>query len=261
MAARYSSGPRIFLSDARLLFSDPLPKRIELTDNESHYLRDVLRLKSGEVLEVGDPATGVIGLATIESLTAAGVTITITAWIADDAPKQRELFILCALCKGDKNDQICDWSTELGCRAIHFWQSPRSVVRLKSAEDFKQRESRLSKIAVAAAQQSRQRKPPEVRVHSSLEIAITELKRDRYVDLYFCSLEPGIKLLSDVIRSADDNKPALLIVGPEGDPAPEEISFLREHACATPVSLGPSILRSELAVVSAVATVRARLVA
>jgi 16S rRNA (uracil1498-N3)-methyltransferase len=244
------------LSDARLLFSDPLPKRIDLTDNESHYLRDVLRLKAGEVLEVGDPATGVIGLATIESLTAGGVAITITAWAADEAPKQRDLLILCALCKGDKNDQICDWSTELGCRAIHFWQSPRSVVRLKSANDFTQREARLSKIAIAASQQSRQRKPPEVRVHGSLEMAISELRRDRDIDLYFCSLEPGIKLLSDMIKTADKSKPALLIIGPEGDPAPQEITFLLERACAIPVSLGPSILRSELAVVSAIATVR-----
>jgi 16S rRNA (uracil1498-N3)-methyltransferase len=239
------------------LFSDPLPKRIDLTDNESHYLRDVLRLKASEVLEVGDPATGVLGLATIESLTTDGVTINITAWIADDAPKQRELLILCALCKGDKNDQICDWSTELGCSAIFFWQSPRSVVRLKSSDDFKQREARLSKIATAAAQQSRQRKPPAVRVYSSLELALSEIQRDRDIDLYLCSLEPGIKLLSDVIRSADNSKPALLIIGPEGDPSPEEISFLQHKACATSVSLGPSVLRSELAVVSAIATLRA----
>lgn len=256
MAARYSSGPRLFLSDVRLCFSDPLPRRIELNENEGHYLCNVLRLTAGSHLEVGDPSSGTIGLATIES-TKEPVSITITSWIRDERPQERPIIILCALCKGDKNEQICDWSTELGCTEIHFWQSPRSVVRLKGPDDCTQRAARLTKIATAAAQQSKQPRPPKVAVHPSLEAAMRALPDLPSRSRYLCSLEPNSKPLTTCCAESDANIPVLIIIGPEGDITPEENTLLVREAQVTPVTLGPSVLRSELAVVSAIAAVRA----
>jgi len=256
MAARYSSGPRLFLSDVRLCFSDSLPRRIELQSNESHYVRDVLRLNPGSHIEVGDPLNGTIGLATIESINDS-VTVTITAWVRDERPKERPIIILCALCKGEKNDQICDWSTELGCSEIHFWQSPRSVVRLKGPNDCEHRVNRLAKIATAAAQQSKQQKPPLVAVHDSIQAALKALSDRPDMDRYLCSLQPESKPLVDVCGLSSSQKTALLIIGPEGDITPEENRILIEQWQAIPVTLGPSVLRSELAVVSAIALMRA----
>jgi 16S rRNA (uracil1498-N3)-methyltransferase len=256
MAARYSSGPRLFLSDVRLCFSDPLPRRIELQDNEGHYLRDVLRLGVGSHLEVGDPSSGTIGLATIES-TRDPVSITITAWIRDERPRERPIVILCALCKGDKNEQICDWSTELGCSEIHFWQSPRSVVRLKGPDDCAHRAARFAKIATAAAQQSKQTRPPKVAVHLSLEAALQALPELPSMGRYLCSLEPDSQPLSTLCAASSTSIPALVIIGPEGDITPEERTLLAQQSKVTPVTLGPSVLRSELAVVSAVSVIRA----
>jgi 16S rRNA (uracil1498-N3)-methyltransferase len=256
MAARYSSGPRLFLSNVRLCFSDPLPHRMELSESESHYVRNVLRLEPGTQLEVGDPTSGTIGLATIESARAA-VTISISAWARDDRPQQRPIIILCALCKGDKNEQICDWSTELGCIEIHFWQSPRSVVRLKGPSDYEHRATRLAKIATAAAQQSRQPRPPHVAVHSSLEAALRVLSNQSNLNYYLCSLAPDSRALIEVCHESDATTPAVIIVGPEGDITPDEHSLVVSQARAIPVTLGPSVLRSELAVVSAIALLRA----
>lgn len=256
MAARYSSGPKLFLSDVRLSFSDPLPRHITLTSNESHYLRDVLRLAVGDHLEVGDPETGTSGLAAIESISQV-VTITITAWAVDQRPRQREILVLCALLKGDKNEQILDWSTELGCSATHFWQSPRSVVRVKGPDDAAHRSARFTKVALAAAQQSRQLKPPLVAVHLSLRHALDALAQRSPMARYLCSLAPDSTPLVQACASAHSALPALIIVGPEGDLAPEESKLLIEQAHVTPVTLGPSVLRSELAVVSAIAAIRA----
>jgi len=257
MAARYSSGPKLFLSDVRLSFSDPLPRHITLTSNESHYLRDVLRLTVGDHLEVGDPETGATGIATIESINQA-VTITVTAWAVDQRPRQREILVLCALLKGDKNEQILDWSTELGCSAIHFWQSPRSVVRLKGPDDAAHRTARFTKVALAAAQQSKQRKPPHVAVHLSLKQALDALAERGSMAQYLCSLAPDSTPLAQACTAANSTSPALIIVGPEGDLSPEENQLLIEQAHVTPVTLGPSVLRSELAVVSAITIVRCK---
>ncbi len=256
MAARHASGPRLFLSDVRLCFSNPLPLRIELNRSEGHYIRDVLRLELGSQIEVGDPATGTIGLATIESLRDT-VTVAITAWVCDSPQQQRQIIILCALCKGEKNEQICDWSTELGCAEIHFWQSPRSVVRLKSPNDLEHRTQRLAKIATAAAQQSRQPKPPLVAVHRSLDAALGHLCSQAKVAYLFCSLAPDCKNLIDVARQGDAKIPAVVIIGPEGDISPQEYTLLTTQVGAIPVSLGPAVLRSELAVVTAIALIRA----
>lgn len=256
MAARYSSGPRLFLSDVRLCFSDPLPRRIELHENEGHYLCNVLRLSAGSHLEVGDPSNGTIGLATIES-TKEPVSITVTAWIRDERPEERPITILCALCKGDKNEQICDWSTELGCTEIHFWQSPRSVVRLKGPDDCAQRTARLAKIATAAAQQSKQLRPPKIAVHPSLEAALHALPELSSMERYLCSLEPNSQPLATLCAKGTIKTPTLVIIGPEGDITPEENSLLVQQFGVTPVTLGPSVLRSELAVVRAIATIRA----
>lgn len=256
MAARYSSGPRLFLSNVRLCLSDPLPLRIELNESESHYIRNVLRLDLGAQIEVGDPKSGTIGVATIESVKDA-VTIAVTAWVCDGNPQQRPIIILCALCKGDKNEQICDWGTELGCAEIHFWQSPRSVVRLKGPSDCEHRTQRLAKIAIAAAQQSRQPKPPNVIVHPSLESALQILHAQANLDYYLCSLAPDSRTLIDVCRKSEAAVPAVIIIGPEGDITPDEHALLVNQAQAIPVTLGPSVLRSELAVVCAIALMRA----
>ncbi len=243
------------MSNVRLCASDALPQSIELNPNDTHYLRDVLRLAVGSCLEVGDPESGVLGLATIESVKDR-VTVTISSWIPDLLLKQRPISVLCALCKGDKNELICDWSTELGCKEVHFWQSPRSVVRLKGADDCERKAARLTKIATAAAQQSKQAMPPKIGVHASLKAALEELTKQPGLVKLVCSLQPNSQALSGVCATLDSSAPVLLIIGPEGDLAPEEYELLLKDAQAIPVSLGPSVLRSELAVVSAVVGVR-----
>ncbi|MFN4895664.1 MAG: RsmE family RNA methyltransferase [Pseudomonadota bacterium] len=256
MAARYSSGPRLFVSNVRFCFSDPLPRRIELSSNEGHYLRDVLRLSVGTQIEVGDPSNGTIGLATIDSLQEP-VSVVVSAWVQDQRPVERPITILCALCKGDKNEQICDWSTELGCVEIHFWQSPRSVVRLRSENDFTQRANRFQKIATAAAQQSKQPNPPRVTVHPSLATALGLITHLDTSSRYLCSLEPESRPLSEMCATKELNIPAVLAIGPEGDITPEERELFVNRAQFIPITLGPSVLRSELAVVSAIALIRA----
>ena len=52
------------------------------------------------------------------------------------------------------------------------------------------------------------------------------------------------------IQSIDNKKPALLLIGPEGDFSPGEIS-LAEKAGATMISLGQTRLRTETAGIAA----------
>lgn len=248
MTPRERKGPRLFVEGLRergVLLSGA---SLTLPSSESHYVRDVLRLPVGAALEIGDPSEGKVFKATIASLTD-GVMISILEQIPDST-SDTAITLLCALCKGQKNDQICDWATELGCSRIIFWQADRSIVRLKNESDGFTKAARLQKIATAAAQQSRQVKPPVVHVETSLQRALAHLESDASPLNIYCSLEYGVPPLHEVATSATARSHINIFVGPEGDLTTEESSTLAEKGFL-PVSLGPNVLRSELAAITA----------
>jgi len=254
MTAHRSRGPRLFLSDVRFVFSDHQPQTISIPKKESHYLRDVLRLQVGDPIEIGDSASGLLGEGEVSEL---GEQVSVTLHRIAPSPQsfRRPIILLCALCKGEKNDQICDWATELGCQSIIFWQSPRSIVRLRDDRECLRKAERLSSIGLAAAQQSRQPRPPEVSVHRTLVAALASLPSLDSATKIICSLDPSAKPIDSLVTPTASPMPVIIAVGPEGDFSPDEYETLTRERGFIPMSLGPSVLRSELAVVVALTTV------
>jgi 16S rRNA (uracil1498-N3)-methyltransferase len=250
MTAHRSRGPRLFLSDVRFVLSENQSQTISVPKKESHYLRDVLRLQIGDAIEIGDTANGLLGEGEVSEL---GEQVTVTLRRVAPAPQssRRSITLLCALCKGEKNDQICDWATELGCQRIVFWQSSRSIVRLRDDRESARKVERLNAIALAAAQQSRQPRPPEVSVHRTLMAALTSLPSLDSTTKLVCSLDPSAARIDSIDVSACTPEPIIIAVGPEGDFSPEEYGMLTTGCGFIPISLGTSVLRSELAVVVA----------
>jgi 16S rRNA (uracil1498-N3)-methyltransferase len=207
-------------------------------------------------IEIGDPESGAIARARVTHI-AETVTVTIEDIISWDISQPSRLTLLCALCKGQKNDLICDWATELGCSEIVFWQATRSIVRVSDQKDCQHKETRLCKIALAAAQQSKQNKPPVIRVTRSLAEALQNVPVTQDVGALriVCSISAGAKPLADVLTCAEPISSITLVIGPEGDLTPEEESLLISKKFEL-ASLGPNVLRSELAAVSALARIR-----
>jgi 16S rRNA (uracil1498-N3)-methyltransferase len=209
----------------------------------------------GALVEIGDPDTGDSFTASISSTTN-GVTLSIVEKV-DNAKTDLSITLLCALCKGQKNELICDWATELGCSQIIFWQSDRSIVRLKSEDDATAKAQKLSKAARAAAQQSRQVRPPKVHVATSLKKAL-ELTSTGDAGLRVCcSLEHDAPPLSQMASDLEPGDRIYIVIGPEGDLTPEEVATLKNNGFNA-VSLGRQVLRSELAAVTAIVTIVTR---
>jgi 16S rRNA (uracil1498-N3)-methyltransferase len=259
MTARYSKGPRLFLSDVRFSFPPGAARILNLPAEESHYVRDVLRLSIGDPLEIGHTSNKAsensITSATVYSL-ADTVTVELHGPIEAPAIPARAITLVCALCKGDKNEQIIDWATELGCTAFHFWQASRSVVRIRSSEELAKKTARFQKVALAAAQQSKQSAVPMVAVHKDLGAVVDELSSDRSSQRLICSLEPEAAPIHVALEESPIAAPVIITVGPEGDFSPEETTQLVSLEGFRPVSLGSSVLRSELAVVTAIVAIR-----
>ena len=259
-------GPRLFVDALCPQGIDILHQQIELSQENTHYLRDVLRLKDGDHLELGDPDSGGIFSAVILSTTSA-VTVLIKEALPDTQLLQRPIVLLFALCKGQKNELVCDWATELGCSSIIFWQAERSVVRLKDERELSAKAARLTKIAQAAAQQSKQSRPPQIHVVRSLSAATAlsaaaeisaaaQTLQSNSVGLkLYCSLSPDAAPVHALLSTLNNSVATAIVIGPEGDLSPEEETLLKSSGWL-PVSLGKSTLRSELAALTAIVAVR-----
>ena len=259
-------GPRLFVDALCPQGIDILHQQIELSQENTHYLRDVLRLKDGDHLELGDPDSGGIFSAVILSTTSA-VTVLIKEALPDTQLLQRPIVLLFALCKGQKNELVCDWATELGCSSIIFWQAERSVVRLKDERELSAKAARLTKIAQAAAQQSKQSRPPQIHVVRSLSAAAAlnaaaeisaaaQTLQSNSVGLkLYCSLSPDAAPVHALLLTLNNSVATAIVIGPEGDLSPEEETLLKSSGWL-PVSLGKSTLRSELAALTAIVAVR-----
>ena len=259
-------GPRLFVDALCPQGIDILHQQIELSQENTHYLRDVLRLKDGDYLELGDPDSGAIFSAVILSTTSA-VTVLIKEALPDTQLLQQPIVLLFALCKGQKNELVCDWATELGCSSIIFWQAERSVVRLKDERELSAKAARLTKIAQAAAQQSKQSRPPQIHVVRSLSAATAlsaaaeisaaaQTLQSNSVGLkLYCSLSPDAAPVHALLSTLNNSVATAIVIGPEGDLSPEEETLLKSSGWL-PVSLGESTLRSELAALTAIVAVK-----
>ena len=228
----------------------PVPKgriadRVTLLRAERHYLLDVLRLAPGAKLEVFDgeggryPAAlepdGSLSLGAREEALHAG----------------RRLALAQALAKGDKMDLVVQKATELGVDRISPFTSSRCVVRLGAAK-AEDRVVRWQRIAEEAARQCGRADVPQVAPVQPLEAMIGRHRAEGSRVLLLFEHETARGLSQALLASAD---PLVLVVGPEGGFAGEEIAAARSQG-AEIVSLGPLILRTETAGLAAIAVTR-----
>jgi len=243
---------RVFLHHSTLT-PQSVGSTYTLTSEDSHHLARVLRLGIGATLEVADPSSGVVALATVRSISDL-VHVTIDSIVSTSTTPTTRSILLMALCKGQKNDQVCDWATELGATEIIFWQASRSVVRIKDSTEAAHKEARLQKIALAAAQQSKRVRPPRVRVVTTLSeaLAAIEVEPMKAPLRIICSLAADARPMRDSLESATSNTDFVMAIGPEGDFTNEESELLLSSGFIK-ISLGAQTLRSELAAVTALA--------
>jgi 16S rRNA (uracil1498-N3)-methyltransferase len=147
-----------------------------------------------------------------------------------------------ALPKSDRSELAVELATEAGADAFVAWQASRCVARWESSAKVDKGLRRWAAVARSAARQSRRPYiPPVSGVVSTAELV--ERVRDRGATTLVLHESATTKLTEIPVAQADS---LLLIVGPEGGIAHDEIVALTD-AGATPVQLGPSVLRTSTA--------------
>jgi 16S rRNA (uracil1498-N3)-methyltransferase len=233
---------RLYLTDAR-------EGTLELAAAAAHYLRSVLRLSPGALLEVFD---GRGGRWPAEVLRAGpeGVALRLGARLPEATTAGADVVLAQALAKGDKLDLIVQKATELGVQRIVPLAAERSVVRL-DAERGRARAERWRRIAQEASRQCGRADVPAVDEPASWPQLFALLAQDPQRRGLLLDPEAEVRLSA----AARGTPRLLLAVGPEGGFSPAE----RDQAAAAglfPCGLGPRVLRTETVALAALAVLQ-----
>ncbi len=225
----------------------------ELPREQSDHLVRVLRLRSGAVVEIFD-GEGHRWNATLSGAERGSYQLQIGAALADEPEARMQLTLLQGVARGEKMDWIVQKATELGACAIQPLITEFSVVRV-DARQSERKAGHWQAVARSACEQCGRSRVPIV--SSPIEFREFASAAPAQPDTQRWVLDPGAS--ASLVQAADRLRgqnaiPARLqiVIGPEGGLSAAELQQLVALG-ATPLGLGPRILRSETAAISALA--------
>ena len=244
-----------FLNEQVIASQSEASFALRLTPEDAKHAR-VLRLKPGEHLSAVDAAGDYFELEVVDASQDLEVRIAQRL----DAPKPSvSITLYQGMAKGDKMDDIVRHATEVGVDSFVPLSSSRCVAKL-DAKKAASRIARWQSIAHSAAMQAGRMLEPKVRLPQTVKQAAASMKSFDCVLVCWeeCSATKTIAgALSASLGSIRDSKVARIavVVGPEGGLSEQEVDAFTAAENAFPVTLGPSILRTETAGVVAPALV------
>ncbi|AEA81142.1 ribosomal RNA small subunit methyltransferase E [Candidatus Pelagibacter sp. IMCC9063] len=223
---------RIFLSE-RLEENN----KIELGKDQSHYISNVMRLKSGDELLLFNGIDGEF-LGKVAGSEKKQTIIQVHAKQRDQSKPSNISLAFCPL-KGQRLDFLIQKCTEVGLKSFIPVISDHTIVRNVN-------ENRLKKIIIESSEQSDQLHIPQVLSALNLEEFLHFLKKEDVV--LFGDISSKNNDLTQLIE--DKSKNYILFIGPEGDFSPKEREIILKNVKFKSFSLGKNILRSETAAIA-----------
>ena len=228
-----------------LFYIEALPEAGELAvveGDEGFHAATVRRIRPGEELVLGD-GTGGLARCVVEQAGRDGLQARVLdRWQVP--PVQPPVTVVQALPKAERSELAIESATEAGADALVAWQAARCVARWDGARAEKGLQ-RWRAVARAAAQQSRRAHIPSVDGVLSTA-ALTERIGDVVATggMALALHESAVGQLTNL--GLAQAKSVLLVVGPEGGIAPEELATMTA-AGAIAIRLSPTVLRTSTA--------------
>lgn len=225
---------------------------IAVSGEEAHYLRDVLRVRPGQAVELFD-GEGRIATAVVASV--ARHDVVLRAGPAQRRPAPAPVIHLVqALPKAAKMDRIVRAAAELGAGWIHPVRTRHAVARPDEGRGQRKGEHWQS-VALAAARQCGAAHVCRVGPVTALGEWLEDPGRPPV--MLVGDLRPGAEPARRALEPLRQRPPDALavVIGPEGDLAADELDALGA-AGAVFVNLGPTTLRTETAAIYALSILR-----
>jgi len=213
----------------------------------AHHLGRVLRAHQGQLYELSDGQQ--VRLGRIENITRDRIEFALLEEIPAHQPAI-DVKLLLSVVKFDAFEWALEKAAELGVSAIVPLAAARSEKALLAAAG--KRAERWKKILAEASQQSRRVRVPELQAVSQATQAFAA--QNPAAAKIVLSERPDAAGIRQILESEPARKQAVLAIGPEGGWTDAEFSVA--HASGfREASLGKLILRTETAVVAALASI------
>lgn len=226
---KYSNLPRIFIPQ-----TISTGNNITLSNDVSHYLFKVLRLKDNDELRIFNDKDGeFLGKCHFSKKFS---EITVHENIRMPLENKVNISLACCLVKPEKMSVLIDMATQIGIDSFIPVISSRTNYKNVSLERFE-------KIAISAIEQSEQFKVPKF----NNIISLKDLVNNYSGLIVWANENSNSKLNLSFISNA---KELLVLIGPAGGFTDIEIDYLKSKNNVVDISLGDNVLRTETATIA-----------
>jgi 16S rRNA (uracil1498-N3)-methyltransferase len=198
---------------------------IELSKEESHHLKKVMRTKKGAELEIIN-GKGILAHATFDD------EILIYK-VTQQTPSQKKKALALALTEPKILELVIEKATEIGIETFYIFPTQKSKLRALSPN----KQDRIARTIISATKQSKRLFLPSVAYFKKKEDLP---KEENYLLADF-----------DGKEFKKDDKSYTFIIGPESGFTAEEITYFKEELKALPLLLSDGVLRAETAAICA----------
>ena len=228
----------------RLYFSDKIQSDLvaHLQKEQSHYLKDVMRLKAGDTFSVFNNQGE--WSACVQNYEKKSTKIKILEKLRDKKNEQN-IWLAFTPIKQNPLNFIIQKGTELGVQKFIPILSERTAIKEINIE-------RVKKIIIESAEQSNRISVPEIAKLENIKNFLISFPKKGC--LVFCDINCDKNDLKNIL-SKKDIEPICILIGPEGDFSENERKLIVELEQSQSISLAPNILRAETAAVAAVTLV------
>ena len=212
---------------------------IYIKDKQHHFLKNVLRIKVNDEINIFDGITGE-WKSTVISINRENTVLRVTN-IINKLKKSNDIWLVFAPIKHHRMSLAIQKATELGVSKIIPCITEFTNIRKINAQN-------LHDNAIEAAEQSERLDIPRIEKQVDLTTLLSNWPEDRkliYCDEKIKEKRSIIDLLTPV--KDDENKWAVLI-GPEGGFSDSEQELITKSKNVLSVSLGDRLLRSDTAI-------------
>jgi 16S rRNA (uracil1498-N3)-methyltransferase len=247
----------VFLADPSVLDGYQLGATYVLEGAEARHAGVVQRRRPGERVDVVD-GRGVRLECVIAAADPGRLTLEVIGR-RDEAAHPVRLVLAQALAKGDRDERAIEAATEVGVDEVVPWQAARSVVIWRGERAAKSRAQWVATVREATKQSRRSHLPV---VHQPVDTTglvgvVRRIVGGGGVALVLHEAA-GRPMDAVDLPWGDGEAEVLVVVGPEGGIAEEELCALEEAGAVT-VRLGPHVLRTSTAGPVALALLAQRL--
>jgi len=245
---------RLFLSPEELTSQEIL-----IHGENAHYISSVLRVQTGDMLTIFD-GQGNRYLCKINKIHKKEVIAEKVKTEMYSAESPILIVLAQGIPKGDKMDFIVQKSTEMGVKKIIPLITERSQVQHTAKTE------RWRKIALSASQQSGREKIPDIEEAVNFKEffnppipPLSKGDEGGFLDKNHCGIifseEEKNQTLKKVLKDFKEITAIALLIGPEGGFSDTETKMAIEKGFIA-ASLGPRILRTETAALSAISIIQ-----